>query len=107
MEENKMNMQDYYSNEGGFNSKNEAEIPRSISSNKSYKDFYKVCKAYYHELRDINSRNENISKDDMIVLNDLIKEINGYSTLLMKSNFLEESKKLLKVCIKIVDFLLK
>lgn len=118
MEENKSssNIYEYSPEEGpSYNqnkipyseSKNETDIPRSISSNKSFKDFYKICKAYYHELRDIHSQNENLSKDDIVVLNDLIKEINGYSSLLMKNNFIQEARRLLKICVKIVDFLLK
>ena len=46
------------------------------------------------------------SKNDILVLNDLIKEINTYSNVLMKNNFINESKKLVSLGIKISDNLI-
>ncbi len=84
------------------------EIPNSLTSNKSYKDFYKICKAYYHELKDYNSKNRTLVKSDIIVLNDLVKEINTYTLELIKTgSHIEEAKSIIKIGLKITDYLLK
>ena len=45
------------------------EIPKSPFTNNTYKDFYKICRAYYNELMHISkSNNPTLSKDDIIVL---------------------------------------
>jgi hypothetical protein len=92
--------------------------PRSTYSENSFKDFLKICKAYYKELKHFNKEAtedkereikhpQELSKDDMIVLNDLIKEIILYSNLLLKNKFFEETKKMIKIGEKICDVLLK
>ena len=72
------------------------EIPKSPSTENSFKDFNKICRAYYNELMHISKSNSpNLSKEDIIVIDDLIKEISSYSSDLIKNNFIEEAKKLL------------
>jgi hypothetical protein len=90
-----------------INHNNIIELPVTSISENSYRDFYKICKAYYQELKIANSNNTKLSKDDVIVLNDLIKEMNSYVSILIQNNFTEEGKKLNHLCIKMINELLK
>jgi hypothetical protein len=84
------------------------EIPKSPSTENSFKDFNKICRAYYNELMHISKSNSpNLSKEDIIVIDDLIKEISSYSSDLIKNNFIEEAKKIIDIGLVISDFLLK
>ena len=84
------------------------EIPKSPSTENSFKDFNKICRAYYNELMHISKSNSpNLSKEDIIVIDDLIKEISSYSSELIKFNFIEEAKKIIDIGLVISDFLLK
>jgi hypothetical protein len=87
------------------------QIPRSSQSENSFKDFLKICKAYYKELKNLFSistqDNLILSQDDFIVLNDLIKEVISYTNILVKNSFFDEIKKLIKMGEKICDMLLK
>ena len=84
------------------------EIPKSPFTNNTYKDFYKICRAYYNELMHISkSNNPTLSKDDIIVIDDLIKEIYKYSTDLTKINLIQEAKNIIDIGLVISDFQLK
>ena len=84
------------------------EIPKSPFTNNTYKDFYKICRAYYNELMHISkSNNPTLSKDDIIVIDDLIKEIFKYSNDLTKINLIQEAKNIIDIGLVISDFQLK
>jgi hypothetical protein len=112
--DNNKNMYDSYikninnnSHTNNTNSKLETQLPNSPTSERSFSDFYKITKAYHKELKNVTSNNQNLSKDDVIVLNDLVRELNSYINILVRYNFIEEGKVLLLLGIKISDFLLK
>ena len=84
------------------------EILKSPFTNNTYKDFYKICRAYYNELMHISkSNNPTLSKDDIIVIDDLIKEIYKYSNDLTKINLIQEAKNIIDIGLVISDFQLK
>jgi hypothetical protein len=73
---------------------------------KSFEDFYRLCKSYHKELKSINLNNETLSKDDLIVLNDLIKEITAYTTEHIKLGSNTKATQFVEVNTKIIDVLL-
>jgi len=88
--------------------KNDDKIPKTSRSKNTYKDFNKICRAYYDELMHISkSESPSLSKKDILILNDLIHEIVDYSNELIKSNFIQEAKKILDIGLVISDFFLK
>jgi hypothetical protein len=84
-------------------------IPFSPHSEKSFKDFVKTSKAYYQELKNLESSlpNFSLSKDEVIVLNDILKEVKIYSEVLLKNEIIIESKKLIKIGEKTCDLIIK
>ena len=90
------------------NKEQKYNIPKSSLSKNTYRDFNKICRAYYDELMHLSkSDSPSLSKNDILVLNDLIKEIVTYSNELIKLNFIQEAKKILDIGLVISDFLLK
>ena len=82
--------------------------PKSSKSNNTFKDFLKICRAYYDELMHISKNNTpSLSKKDILILSDVIDEIVTYSSELIASNFIPETKKLLDIGLVISDFFLK
>ena len=85
----------------------EKNLPISEGSKNTYKDFLKICRAYYNELLHISkTKNPSLSKNDIIILSDVIDEIFTYSTELLNLNFISSPKKLLETGLVITDFLL-
>lgn len=83
-------------------------IPKSSCSSNTFNDFYKICRAYYDELMHISKEeNPSLSKEDILVIDDLIKEILEYSNELTSKMFITEAKKILDIGLVISDFLLK
>ena len=83
-------------------------IPKSSRSQNTYKDFNKICRAYYDELMHISkSDSPSLSKKDIIILNDVIHEIVDYSNELLAKHFIQEAKKILDIGLVISDFFLK
>ena len=83
-------------------------FPKSPHTENTFKDFQKICRAYYNELVHLSkSKSPSLSKDDIIVLDDLINELNTYIDNLISSNFIQEAKQLIDLGLVIVDFLLK
>ena len=75
---------------------NNDEIPKSTFNNNTYDDFLNICKAYNNELLHISkSEMPTLSKDDTIVIDNLIKEIYKYSSELIVSDFGDEAKKII------------
>jgi hypothetical protein len=88
--------------------KNDITIPKSSKSQNTYKDFNKICRAYYDELMHISKEDSpSLSKKDIIILNDVIHEIVDYSNELLTKNFIQEAKKILDIGLVISDFFLK
>ena len=88
--------------------KDNNNIPKSSKSKNTYKDFNKICRAYYDELMHISkSDSPSLSKKDIIILNDLIHEIVDYSNELVAKHFIQEAKKILDIGLVISDFFLK
>ena len=88
--------------------KKDDKIPKSLKSQNTYKDFIKICRAYYDELMHISKNGTpSLSKKDITILNDIIHEISNYSDQLLKANFIQEAKKLLDTGLVITDFFLK
>jgi hypothetical protein len=87
---------------------NNEKIPKSSLSKNTYKDFNKICRAYYDELMHISkSDSPSLSRNDVIILDDVIHEIVQYSNELLKDNFIQEAKKILDIGLVISDFFLK
>ena len=85
----------------------EKNLPISEKSKNTFKDFYKICRAYYNELLHISKTdNLSLSRNDILILADLIDEIITYSTELLNLNFISSPKKLLETGLVISDFLL-
>ena len=94
--------------ENSSKDKNDSNIPKSSRSQNTYKDFNKICRAYYDELMHISkSDSPSLSKKDIIILNDVIHEIVDYSNELLSQNFIQEAKKILDIGLVISDFFLK
>ena len=75
---------------------NNEEIPKSTFNNNTYDDFLNICKGYNNELLHISkSEMPTLSKDDTIVIDNLIKEIYKYSSELIVSDFGDEAKKII------------
>ena len=90
------------------NKEQKDNIPKSSLSRNTYKDFNKICRAYYDELMHLSkSDSPSLSKNDILILNDLINEIVTYTNELIKLNFIQEAKKILDIGLVISDFLLK
>ena len=88
--------------------KDNNNIPKSSRSKNTYKDFNKICRAYYDELMHISkSDSPSLSKKDIIILNDVIHEIVDYSNELIAKHFIQEAKKILDIGLVISDFFLK
>ena len=88
--------------------KNDDKIPKTSRSKNTYKDFNKICRAYYDELMHISkSDSPCLSKKDIIILNDVIHEIVDYSNELLNKKFIQEAKKILDIGLVISDFFLK
>ena len=87
---------------------NEKMPPKSSKSRNTFKDFFKICRAYYDELMHISKNKEpSLSKKDIIILSDVIDEIVTYSNELIESNFIKQAKNLLDIGLVTSDFLLK
>ena len=85
----------------------EKNLPISEKSKNTFKDFLKICRAYYNELLHISKTdNPSLSKNDIMILADLLDEIVIYSTELVNLNFISSPKKLLETGLVISDFLL-
>lgn len=86
-------------------------IPRSNYSENSYRDFQKIIKAYYKELKCLvlkeNKKEFEMNKDDSIVISDLVNEINEYSIQIIKEHYYIEGKNLIFLGIKLTDVLFK
>ena len=94
--------------ENASKDKNDSKIPKSSRSQNTYKDFNKICRAYYDELMHISkSDSPSLSKKDIIILNDVIHEIVDYSNELLSQNCIQEAKKILDIGLVISDFFLK
>ena len=86
---------------------NEKKPPKSSRSKNTFKDFKKICRAYYDELMHISKNKEpSLSKKDIIILSDVIDEIVTYSNELIDTNFIEQAKQILDTGLVISDFLL-
>ena len=86
----------------------EKNLPISVKSKNTFKDFLKICEAYNKELSEIsNTNNPSLSKNDIIILDDLLDEIITYSTELLNLNFISSPKKLLEKGLDISHFLLE
>ena len=86
----------------------EDKIPKSSLSNNTFRNFNKICRAYYDELMHI-SKNEkpSLSEIDTLVINDLIREIEQYSNELLSKNYVQPAKKIIDIGLVITDFFLK
>jgi hypothetical protein len=73
---------------------------------KRFDNFYKLCKSNYKKLKSININNESLTKYDIIVLNDLIKEITEYTSEHIKSNQNTKATQFVELNTKIIDVLL-
>ena len=94
--------------ENSSKEKIDSKIPKSSKSQNTYKDYNKICRAYYDELMHISkSDSPSLSKKDIIILNDVIHEIVDYSNELLNKNFIQEAKKILDIGLVISDFFLK
>lgn len=83
------------------------KIPKSPSNN-TFKDFNKICRAYYDELMHISkSEKPSLSEIDTLVINDLIHEIENYSNILLNNNYVQPAKKIIDIGLVITDFFLK
>ncbi len=88
----------------------ENEIPPSSNSGSSYHEVYKICREYYSELKKLNVNkeiNNKLSKEDLIVLNDVINETNSYSSYLMSNGFSFEGAKLNQINLKIINVMIR
>jgi hypothetical protein len=85
-----------------------SSLPKSPHTDNTFKDFQKICRAYYNELMHLSkSKTPSLSKDDIIVLDDLINELNTYANILISNDLIKEAKQLIDLGLVIVDFLLK
>ena len=85
----------------------EKNLPISEKSKNTFKDFLKICRAYYNELLHLSkTKNPSLSKNDIIILADVIDEIITYSSDLLNLNFISSPKKLIETGLVISDFLL-
>ena len=85
-----------------------SSLPKSPYTDNTFKDFQKICRAYYNELMHLSkSKTPSLSKDDIIVLDDLINELNTYANNLISNDSIKEAKQLIDLGLVIVDFLLK
>jgi hypothetical protein len=82
------------------------QIPCSETSQTSFSSFIKLCKGYYKELKSLANNNHKLSKTDLVVINDFLKELTHYSGCLLNMSLKDESKLLIIAGIKIVDSLL-
>ena len=94
--------------EENINEENGKKRPKSSRSNNTFKDFFKICRAYYDELMHLSKNKEpSLSQKDIIILSDVIDEIVTYSNELISNNFITQAKDLLNIGLVISDFLLK
>jgi hypothetical protein len=85
----------------------EDNIPKSKSNN-TFRDFNKICRAYYDELMHISKEEKpSLSEIDTLVINDLIHEIEEYSNDLLSKNYVQPAKKIIDIGLVITDFFLK
>lgn len=86
----------------------EDKIPKSPTSNNTFRDFNKICRAYYDELMHISKEEKpSLSEIDTLVINDLIHEIEEYSNKLLSNNYVQPAKKIIDIGLVITDFFLK
>ena len=87
---------------------NQEKPPNSSKSKNTYKDFLKICRAYYDELMHIcKHQTPSLSKKDIIILSDVIDEVATYSNELLSSKFIKQAKEVLNIGLVISDHLLK
>ena len=86
----------------------EKKPPKTSKSKNTFKDFLKICRAYYDELMHISKTKEpSLSKKDIIILTDLIDEVVSYSNELLAEDFIKQAKQLLDIGLVISDFFLE
>jgi len=69
-------------------------------------EFIEVSETYLLILEDIYTNNQSISKNDFIVMKSLIFDGIKYINILFEKSYLEESKELIDILTKIVNFLI-
>ena len=90
------------------NEQNKIMPPNSSKSKNTYKDFFKICRAYYDELMHISKSQEpSLSKKDIIILSDVIDEVVTYTNELLSFNYISQAKEILNIGLVISDHLLK
>lgn len=84
------------------------KIPKSPSNNNTFKEFNEICQDYFVELVQISkSEKEKLSEIDILVINDLIHEIEEYSNILLRDNYIQPAKIIINIGLVITDFFLK
>lgn len=78
------------------------KIPKAPVSDYTYQDFIKILKAYLKELKELNITNSKLSREDVLVINDLISESNQYIVILMTGH-ISEAQDVLDLSEKIVS----
>lgn len=87
--------------------KRDITLPKSPTYSNTYKDFLKILKAYYKELKRYDINSCFLSKDDIFVINDLLTESFSYINNLIQIKYFAEVKPMIKYCEKIIDCLIK
>ena len=82
------------------------KLPNAPVSDNTYDDFVKILKGYLKELKMVNLNNSKLNQDDLLVLDDLIKESSSYIIILSKNTNIKEYLDLIEYTNKIVNLLL-
>ena len=82
------------------------KLPNAPVSDNTYDDFVKILKGYLKELKMVNLNNSKLNQDDLLVLDDLIKESSSYIIILSNNTNIKEYLDLIEYTNKIVNLLL-
>jgi hypothetical protein len=86
------------------NKNDEIIITKSLMNRVPFENFKNLCISYSNILSKIYIKNNNFfSKEDIIIINDIINDIINYSKELLKNNLINESKDIINLGISITD----
>ena len=86
------------------NKNDEIIITKSLMNRVPFENFKNLCISYSNILSKIYIKNNNFfSKEDIIIINDIINDIINYSKELLRNNLINESKDIINLGISITD----
>lgn len=98
-----LKVKNFSSSESNVNIGTNKSLPKAPRCNEIYSEFYKLVRTYYKELKAANIDSLILSKDDILIIDDIISEICEYCDVLIKGNYYSYALELIEIGIDLVD----